>query len=213
METLHQSLLVVHILSGAAALIGGALAMTARKGGGTHRIAGRVFFYGMLGVSFTAVPMTLIHPSTFLLLIAGFSLYQVLNGERALRNKAQRPQWKDWTITALGAISGVAMLTTGNVVLMVFGGIAAVNVTVDLRTYVSVLRGLRVPGNTWLRKHIGHMMGGYIAASTAFLVQNASGLGPWWLVWLAPTFIGVPLLVMWTRRFTRRPPAVTAQNG
>lgn len=213
METVFQFLLLVHILAGASALLGGALAMTARKGGQLHRKAGRAFFHGMLGVALTAVPMTLIHPSTFLLLIAGFSLYQVLNGERALRNKAQRPRVWDWAITALGAVSGVAMLTTGNVVLLVFGGIAALNVAGDLRTYTAVLRGRRIPANTWLRKHIGHMMGGYIAASTAFLVQNASGLGPWWLVWLAPTFIGVPLLVLWTRRFTRRTPAGVAQKG
>jgi hypothetical protein len=43
-----------------------------------------------------------------------------------------------------------------------------------------------------------------IATLTAFLVVNAGrffGAANFPIVWLAPTFIGVPLLVYWKRRY------------
>ena len=121
--------------------------------------------------------------------MAGFSLYQVLNGSAPCGTRRSGLSGRTGPSPRWGGL-GVAMLTTGNVVLMVFGGIAARERDrgpAHLRERAP--RPAR-PRNTWLRKHIGHMMGGYIAASTAFLVQNASGLGPWWLTWLAPPSSG-----------------------
>jgi hypothetical protein len=45
----------------------------------------------------------------------------------------------------------------------------------------------------WLFRHIGRMMGTYIAATTAFLVVNIHS-DIRWLPWLIPTFIGTPLI-------------------
>jgi len=49
--------------------------------------------------------------------------------------------------------------------------------------------------NDWLYTHIGRMGGSFIAASTAFLLINIS-FEPRWIVWLAPTLIGSPLMAV-----------------
>jgi phosphatidylglycerophosphate synthase len=101
------------------------------------------------------------------------------------------------------------MLLAGNLVLMVFGCISVLLVSGDIRHFVA-LRGTRpVPPTAWLRRHIGFMMGAYIATFTAFLVTNGpSGYGL--SVWLGPTLVGVPLLLYWGRKYSRKPPAAVA---
>lgn len=44
------------------------------------------------------------------------------------------------------------------------------------------------------------MVGSYIASVTAFLVVNIEFLPPV-LIWLAPTAVLVPLILVWTRRW------------
>ena len=59
----------------------------------------------------------------------------------------------------------------------------------------------------WWYQHMADMIGTCIAALTAFLVVNARSLGmPRFslLVWLAPTLVGVPAIVLWTLHYKRR---------
>ena len=51
------------------------------------------------------------------------------------------------------------------------------------------------------------MLGSCIAATTAFLVVNASRLGFetfGFVVWLAPTIIGIPTIAIWTRYYRHK---------
>jgi hypothetical protein len=43
------------------------------------------------------------------------------------------------------------------------------------------------------------MMGATIAVITAFLVVNVR-FDPGWVVWLAPTVVLTPLIIVWSRR-------------
>ncbi len=209
MQLLHTSALVVHVLTGLFGLLAGTIIMFIRKGGKWHRKLGTLFFYCLLGVSFSAITLALINPSTFLLLIGGFTLYQGLTGYRAVKVRLKKIGLADVLISALGAVSAVPMLLSGQLVLQVFGGICALLVVRDITMFRSCLRKKPLPNMLWLQRHIGHMMGSYIAMVTAFLVVNFSGATAYDLViWLAPTAIGVPLLVYWTFRYrTRRPAA------
>ncbi len=78
----------------------------------------------------------------------------------------------------------------------------------------TMLRLMRNPGRErmgWFYSHMASMLAGGIAFHTAFAVFGAPRLwdydiaGPLALVpWLLPTAIGVPAIVVWTRRYRRR---------
>lgn len=216
MQALHTIALIVHVITGLAGLLAGTIILISRKGGKLHRRLGLVFFACLLGVSFSAIVLALIKPNLFLLLIGGFTLYQGLTGYRAVKVRLQRVGWPDYMVTAVGALSAGPMLLSGQLVLQVFGTICAVLVLRDVGTYVRFARGQAQPRLHWLARHIGHMLGSYIAMVTAFLVVNYSGPAAYSLVvWFAPTVVVLPLLVYWTRRFTASKPAAraVAANG
>lgn len=209
MQALHTFALVIHVITGLVGLLAGTIILFIRKGGKLHRRLGRVFFPCLLGVSFSAIALSLIRPNLFLLLIGGFTLYQDLTGYRAVKVRLARVAWPDYLITAIGALSAVPMLLSGQLVLQVFGGICALLVVRDVGMYVRFARGQALPRQLWLARHIGHMLGSYIAMVTAFLVVNYSGPADYSLVvWFAPTAVVLPLMILWARRFASSRPSV-----
>jgi hypothetical protein len=200
-----KSLLVIHILAGYMALVCGAAAMITRKGGKRHRKWGRVFYYSMIAVSVTAIILAFARDIYFLLYIGIFVFYQNHGGWRALRNKSLVPGFTDWVILCAAFVNGIAMIYTAEIVLLVFGGISMVLVTSDLRLYIPAVRGKKLPPKAWLAKHIGMMMGAYIGTFTAFLVVNVKVVQPYWILWLAPTVLLVPLMRYWTWKYTIKP--------
>jgi hypothetical protein len=59
----------------------------------------------------------------------------------------------------------------------------------------------------WWFEHMAQMLGACIAATTAFVVNNATRLGlpnTSLVVWLGPALIGVPATIIWTRYYRRR---------
>ena len=77
---LNDPFLIVHIISGGAALLAGAAAAIARKGLRMHIIAGRVFVYSMLISAISALILSSIRPNPFLFGIGLFTLYLILSG-------------------------------------------------------------------------------------------------------------------------------------
>ena len=208
METLHTIALVLHVLAGFSALLAGTAILFIRKGGAVHRRSGLVFFIALIAVSFSAFTLSLIHPSPFLFMIGAFTLYQGLNGYRAVKVRLRKTGAWDLLITLLGAVNAVAMLMSGLVVLMVFGGLSAYLVFGDVRTYTYTLRDLPVPKLLWLQRHIGFMMGSYIATVTAFLVVNVNSSPLGTMIWFTPMLLIVPLIFIWTRRYVGKPQAM-----
>lgn len=203
MEHAYTIALILHIISGYSALTAGLIAIIARKGLRAHRLAGKLFFYAMLGVSVTALYISITKGNAFLLHIGLFSFYQVYGGWRVLRQRDHRASWFDWLVVVVAGVNGIAMIATLNVVLMVFGAISLSLVWGDVRLHSKAARGKSIPPNAWLQKHIGMMMGAFIATITAFIVVNVQGVQPYWLIWLAPTFILVPVLVYQQRKVDR----------
>lgn len=203
MHQVFHTFLYLHIISGFLALITGAIALIARKGRRIHVISGKSYSLLMLVVAVSALVLSLLKPNTYLLLIALFAIYQTITGYRAVTNKSQRPAWFDWLIMLLGVFTGTYMILTWNLVLIVFGAIAVFLAILDLRTYLFVLSGRPLPKLVWLRRHIGFMVGAYIATFTAFVVVNIRYEPIPWLPWLAPTIVGIPLMQYWTWKFTK----------
>jgi hypothetical protein len=66
--------------------------------------------------------------------------------------------------------------------------------------------------NYWLKIHVGNMMGSYIGAATAFLVNQTDKIPlPPTVLWLAPTVLIVPLMIRELRKIQAKPFAVKQQ--
>jgi uncharacterized membrane protein len=200
MDLLFHIFLGIHIAGGMAALFTGLAAILAPKGKRLHNRSGRVFFYGMMAVAVSAVYLGIAHWSEFLLHIAVFSFTLTYAGWRSIRNKSLRPSTLDWLVMALGLVNGGWMVSTLNTVLIVFGLIQGMNALNDLRTFIRLRRKQPLPPKAWLLRHIGSMLGAYIATATAFIVVNVRDVEPAWLPWLLPTVLGTPLIVYWSRK-------------
>jgi hypothetical protein len=205
MEIFRFILLIIHVVGGYTALVSGAISMISIKGSNVHNISGRLFYISMLLVSFSALTLSLISSNTFLLHVGIFVFYQVVAGWRSVRYKNLYPGYFDLLLLLAAILNLIFMLKSGVIVLMVFGGISALLVFIDLRMYTHMLRGVQLPKLSWMRRHIGMMMGGYIGTLTAFIVVNISLPGYSVLLWLLPTIILVPLMQYWTWKYTTAP--------
>jgi hypothetical protein len=206
MQFFLKTLLVLHIFTGFLALLFGFIAIIVKKGGKVHRLVGKIFFFSMLGVTASALLISLIKKNQFLLFIAIFSFYQNYMGYRALKEKSLEPLPIDWLVLIVGSVNALFMLCSFNIVLMVFGTINLLLVSGNFRVNILLGRKKALPPLTWLKRHIGMMIGAYIATVTAFIVVNdkwfVSPLVPSWLPWLLPTIVLGPLIVYFTKKFT-----------
>lgn len=216
-----KTLLAIHIAGGTAALASMLIPLVARKGGLTHRRAGWVFVGGMTIVSLTAFLLAgarfLTDPTeegrsagAFLFYVAILTGAGVSTGIRVLRAKrrtaAHRHPW-DVGVSALLAASSVAMavygVLTGQPLFVAFSAIGLVTGSGQLAYW---FRAPQHPMHWWF-EHMGNMLGSCIAATTAFAVVNAGRLGLEsfsLLVWLAPSAIGAPAIVIWTRYYRQK---------
>lgn len=216
MDQLLKILVIIHVAAGAGALIFGAIAFAFRKNTPKHKKIGIIYFWCMTVVFVTAMIVSIAKSLLFLFLIGIFSYYSTIIAYRSLRlknlHKGQKPFKTDWTIeiiallTFLGmVIFGILALKNGNVggmVPLVFGAFGLLSVRTNLKLF------MKGPKETlyWYKKHIGHMMGSYIGALTAFLVNQAPyiPIHPT-LLWFLPTLIIVPVMIMETRKVKSQP--------
>ena len=206
--TLSGTLLAVHIAAGSTALVAALVASCSKALDIPHRwhvYSGNAFFWGMAAVFATAVPLAILRPNVFLLLVAVLSFYLALLGRRYAVNRAGTPAPIDWAAAWAMAAASLGMLAFGvyllqqgdlnGVTMLVFGGIGGLLSARDVRR----LRAGGVRGKERIAQHLVAMLGGTIAALTAFLVTNFS-VQPGFLLWLAPTAVITPLIVLWSRR-------------
>jgi len=197
-------LISIHASFGGLALLLGALAIVFKKGSKRHKAMGKNFFHSMIISAIIALIIACLpgHHSPFLFSIGLFSIYFLLSGYRALSYK------KKPTVVILDVFGNVAMIIisatmivfpiikdgTLNIILLVFGvfGIlAASNMLIRLKNKDNL------PSH-WLRMHLGNMLGGYIAAVSAFAVVNQ--LLPGIYNWFVPGIIGGFYIYYWMRK-------------
>jgi hypothetical protein len=203
-----RALLIVHIFAGTIALSSALVAIGTKAldlGHRWHIYAGTTFFLAMILIFVTALPMALIRRSAFLVLISIFSLYLVLRGWRIARNRVGTPNALDWVTSGVMAVAAVGMVITGGlligrgdtlgIVLLAFGALGAVLSWIDAKQYrVGSLRG-----KERIVQHLNRMLAATIATLTAFAVINIR-IEAWYLVWLAPTVLITPIIILWSRR-------------
>lgn len=200
-----QILLPIHIISGVIALASAASALSFKKGKNRHILSGKIFFWAMLGIFITAIPMSIINENIFLFFVAIFSFYLAFSGMRFGRNRTGIATPLDWIAVGLMIFSGVGMwLLAVNyfvndnsqyIVLLVFGFLAIGLGYNNFRTY----RNKTATGKERIEKHLTNMMGGTIAVITAVLVVNPPS-DPEWVWWVLPTALIVPAIFWWVRK-------------
>ena len=211
MSIISTILLVLHIVFGGSALVLGLFSMSSRKGQKLHKKSGFYFFISMLIVSITAIVLSSIKGSSFLFHIGIFSFYLNYSGLRAIRNKKLNPSTSDWIINIASLINTILMIASFQLVLIVFGLISLQLVYSQLKLFYFHFKNKEIPKMTWLVQHIGMMVGTYISTFTAFLVVNINFISPGWIIWIFPTVIFTPLIIFWTRKYTKNPKKRTEQ--
>jgi len=207
-------LIYTHIFAGIISLIVAPLAMVVRKGGTAHRFWGKVFFWCMTWICFSAIVLSTVKWIPFLLLIAVFSYYSVFVGYRSLFRKqlhqGKGVTWYDWTIGVIAALFNTGFFGWGIYLVLIgrsslgllaagfgFGGILVV--------WSELKRYIKPPQDKldWLYSHMGNMMGGFIASVTAFSTQVMTFL-PGVMPWIWPSLVGVPIIIYWVRIYRKR---------
>ena len=205
----------LHIAAGAGSFLLAPVALVTAKGGKAHRRWGMVYLWCMGVVAATALPMAIFRPVLFLALVAVFSFYLAFSSYRVLRLKdlprggSAKPidwiaalvtfcssAWLSW----LGAFHPTAIQVIGPVG-VVFGLIGMRAAAGQMWIFV------RKPKEKmfWWFGHLQGFLGSYIAAWSAFSVVTLSRLlGNHWYVWLWPTIVGVPAIVLTTAYYKRR---------
>lgn len=208
MEKTIQILIYVHAAFGGIALLAGLISIIAKKGKTIHRKFGLVFFYSMLlsGIIAMIVAVLPNHESPFLFAVGIFSLYFVLTGNRALNFKRKNPDLKiDKLISIVMIVTGILMILLPiiltkqiNIILTVFAIVGILFSMKDLQLFKNPER-LR---KGWLKLHLGKMLGGYISATTAFVVVNE--FFPSFYGWFIPGIIGGFIITYWSRKLNKK---------
>ena len=207
---LFKTLLFVHIVCGGVSLLLGLYVLLAKKGTAIHKRIGRTYFYCMLTAALVSFPLSYLHPNYFLFIIGVFTSYMLLTGKRYLtKKKITDVKQIDWVLALVMLIFGIAFIVFGiyklmlsnsfGIVFLVFGGVSILFVWQDNGNF----RGRARYQNYWLTTHIQRMIGSYIATVTAFLVVNNKIL-PDVVAWLLPTFLLVPLIIKWLKKYSVR---------
>ena len=197
-----QILLPIHILAGTIALLSAIMAVLSEKGKKLHLLSGRTYFWCMVAIFLTAIPMSIITSNIFLFLIAFFSFYLAFAGIRFARNRKGIATTSDWIAVGLMILSGVGMWTLAAVLfmnnnsmsipLLVFGFGAIVLGYGDFKSH----KNKTAIGKERIVRHLVSMIAGTIAVITAVLVVNVK-IEPVWIWWVLPTVLIFPVIIWW----------------
>ena len=206
MEKLFFIVKIIHIVVGSLALLAGLSAILLRNKVKLHRPFGKIYFWCMTIIFFSSTFMSIYHSNLFLLCVGFFTYYSAITAYRSLQLKKlhldQNPAKIDWAIEIffgavhIGFVSyAIFLIVNGH---PNFGIISLVFGLIGVRSNISTIKRLRKIlewRNYWLLAHIGGMLGSYIGALTAFLVNNTKYIDlPGIIFWLGPTVIFVPLI-------------------
>lgn len=217
MKTVFTLTIIIHVLAGIGALISGALAIILKRNTPKHKPVGRFYFWCMTVIFTTGVFLSVCKGLLFLFFIAIFTYYATIIAYRALKLKnlhnGQKPARLDWFIEIVAGLTFIGLVafavyryavhhSPDAIVPLAFGLMGV------LGAYRNVKRFIEGPKESlyWLKIHVGNMCGSYIGAITAFVVNQSEHipLNPV-LLWLGPTFILVPVIMVELKKIKSKP--------
>lgn len=220
MEHLYSTLRFIHISTGSLVMALGLIQILRPKHGALHRTFGRMYYWLMLIVCTSALTTSIYRivkfgqpGAVFLTSVGIFGLYLVITGYRMGKRKNRPANFTDKLISICAIASALALFATGIwvytmgitfllVVCCVFGFIQLMGALVDYRFAFKGKVSDRFGPLSWKFTHLGRMIGSYIAATTAFLV-NVNMIDYPLLNWLLPTVIGGFVIAGFTRYYAR----------
>ena len=195
----------IHILAGLVGLVSAALALSTEKGKKFHILIGKAYFWSMVIIFLTALPMSIITGNVFLFLIAIFSFYLAFSGMRFAKNRTGVPTRVDLIAVNFMFLSGVGMWILAIIffidsdsqfiTLIVFGFLALFLGYGDFQTF----KDQTAIGKERIAKHLTNMMGATIDVVTAVLVVNPP-TNPEWVWWILPTVLITPVIFWWNKK-------------
>ena len=198
-------LLPIHIAAGSVALLSAASALLTEKGKKFHVLIGKAYFWSMVIIFLTALPMSIITGNVSLFLIAIFSFYLAFSGVRFAKNRTGVPTRLDLIAVNFMFLSGVGMWilaiiffidnNSQFITLTVFGFLALFLGYGDFQTFKDQI----AIGKERIAKHLTNMMGATIAVVTAVLVVNPP-TNPEWVWWILPTVLITPVIFWWNKK-------------
>lgn len=207
-EKIASTLIFIHIVLGSIALISGTISIIVKKGNLVHKKSGKIFFFAMLSSILISLVIAVLpnHKSTFLFCIGLFSFYFIIGGYRSLAFKEIQTSFRvDIIIACTIIITSILMIFypiilehKTDTVLLVFGLIGIAFGTIDLLLF----RDSKKVRSNWLEMHLSKMIGGYIAAITAFIVVNHLIPGIWG--WFTPAIFGHGYLTYWLVKLKKK---------
>lgn len=197
MENYFLILQLTHIAFGSIGFLFGYLALFSKKGSYFHKKSGNIFVFSMVFSVLISILITLIpkHENQFLVLIGCFTIYFVFSGLRALQFKYKPVSLLDKFMSCslfcvgffmcIQAVVWVVTIQKLNILYIFFGVGCLLISWADYRFYTQSKLN-------FLTQHISRMIGGLIAATTAFIV---AGLHLSHLVfWMLPSLIGTYII-------------------
>ncbi|MEM1000706.1 MAG: hypothetical protein AAGN35_26870 [Bacteroidota bacterium] len=220
MHPVHEALTWIHIISGGSMLLlGMVLIVLPGKGMLRHKQAGRAFAVSTALVVLTALlVIAFFRFSPFLLAIAVLSAYMCFSGYRVFsRKRPGTARTGDWMGAVMALLSGLALIGYGcwllsatvavvlAILSLVFGAFLLLLAYRDIRDF----RKAEYSDNMWWwYHHMSSMLGAWLAALTAFLVQNGDWLLPnvnlGWILWVAPGVIGGIAIAVWVGKYRKK---------
>lgn len=207
-----------HIICGALVLLIGLCIMILQpKGNGLHKKLGWIYYLAMIWIAISSIlTMVFFRFYFFLFPIAIFSFHLVYSGFRAIKMKnSTHAKWYDWLVASATFIFGLGMFIYGCMLLfqgqnglailsLIFGFFIAWSGIGDLYIYRNLANQTKM---WWWFHHMRGMLGGYIAALTAFLVQNGEHIpviGHSWIIWVAPGVLGGIGIAKWSNYYKQK---------
>ncbi len=207
-ELVGKASIFLHVFAGITTLIVGPIAIFYNfRNAKNHRLAGKIFFYAMLLVCFSAVIGYLKRPEVifyqFLLGISSIVFIGMITGTRAMlfmKNKATLNVW-DWGVALLGVATGIIMMiravqnyTDGGELIfsILFGFFGTATLKDGVQSILRIVNFKKIAKQVWYKTHIDNMLGGFTASTTAFTVNIGQSL-PWFIQWFGPMLILMPI--------------------
>ncbi|MDG1201185.1 MAG: hypothetical protein P8M74_00870 [Candidatus Actinomarina sp.] len=204
---IEKPLLYLHILAGFISLAIAYVLLFIKKGNKRHKKLGMIYVYGMTTIFVTAIPLSLLGEfNPFLFVIAIFSFYLAFSGYRQGRDRNGAREQIDKVLGVFITATSILFYSMAMslyliedsmwITSVVFGSIA-------LGMGINDFRRMKIDERPDFydrtNLHLNLMLAGTIATTTAFIVT----LNPFsidWLNWVAPTIVGTPIIIYFSRR-------------